>query len=75
MVLVLYTDVFLDDLNDISSTQVHLDLISGLHGIKRTLEVHWTCRHIYGQQEDTSGTALDQWTLLNIKCDYKETYV
>ena len=60
---------FLDNPQDISSSQAHFDLISGVHGIKRAMDVTWQWQHIYGHQEDISGRTLDVWALLNIEFD------
>ena len=56
---------------DISSSQPHFDILSGLHGLKRELEITWDYRHIAGHQEDVEGAELDKWAILNIECDVR----
>ena len=56
---------------DISSEQPHFDILSGLHGIKREVLTVWKYRHIAGHQEDSEGTILNIWSLLNIEYDMK----
>ena len=40
---------------DISSSQPHFDILSGLHGLKREIDTVWTYRYIAGHQEDVEA--------------------
>ena len=56
---------------DISCTNAHFDLLSGIHGLKRDMDVTWTYRHIPGHQDNIPLANLDRWAILNIECDYR----
>ena len=60
---------FWNEIGDISSSQAHFDILSGLYGLKREMDTTWRYRHIAGHQEDMTRTILDKWALLNIECD------
>ena len=55
---------------DISCTHTHFDILSGAHGLKRTMDVTWIYRHILGHQDDIPLANVDKWVILNIECDY-----
>ena len=56
---------------DRSSNQPHFDILSGLHGLKRNMDITWDYRYIAGHQEDVKGAELDRWAILNIECDVR----
>ena len=58
-------------MNDISCTQPHFDLLSGIHGMKEESNIKWTSRHIKGHQDNDEYADLDKWALLNIECDIR----
>lgn len=46
-------------------------MLDGLHGMKREVNVTWSCMYIHGHQDTANGADLDRWVLLNIECDYR----